>query len=87
MMDWNEMFNNEFFSWIQGYTNLSDDGEVSPRQLRIIKNHARLVSFIDPDHYDEVHQFLCALGIAERVEQPVSMVDLRRLAESPVGSV
>ena len=44
----------EFCYWIQGFFELSESEQLTPRQVEIIKNHLKLVFYhdIDPSYSD-----------------------------------
>jgi hypothetical protein len=45
----------EFCYWIQGFFELSESEQLTPRQVEIIKNHLKLVFYhdIDPSYSDD----------------------------------
>jgi hypothetical protein len=43
------MRSTEFAYWLQGFFELSETNEITPRQVEIIKNHLKLVFYYDID--------------------------------------
>lgn len=45
----------EFCFWLQGFFELSESEQLTPRQVEIIKNHLKLVFYhdIDPSYSDD----------------------------------
>jgi hypothetical protein len=50
------MRSTEFAYWLQGFFELSETNEITPRQVEIIKNHLKLVFYYDIDKSYEVDQ-------------------------------
>ncbi len=59
------MTSKDFCYWIQGFFELSESEELTPRQVEIIKNHLKLVFYheIDPSYSDnpEVQEVMQAI--------------------------
>jgi len=49
------MTSKDFCYWIQGFFELSESEQLTPRQVEIIKNHLKLVFYheIDPSYSDD----------------------------------
>lgn len=50
------MRSTEFAYWLQGFFELSETNEITPRQVEIIKNHLKLVFYYDIDKSYNVDQ-------------------------------
>jgi len=52
------MTSRDFAYWLQGFMEVSNATEITPEQLKIIKNHLNMVfkHEIDPSHGDAAHQ-------------------------------
>ena len=52
------MSSRDFCYWLQGFMEVSESGEINPKQLQIIRNHLNMVfkHEIDPSHGDATHQ-------------------------------
>jgi hypothetical protein len=50
------MTSEQFAFWMQGFFELSETNELSPRQVEIIKNHLKLVFYYDIDKSYDVDQ-------------------------------
>lgn len=53
-----QMTSRDFVYWLQGFMEISEATEITPKQLDVIKNHLSMVfkHEIDPSHGDAAHQ-------------------------------
>ena len=50
------MTSKDFAYWLQGFFEIAEETEITPRQVEIIKNHLKLVFYYDIDKSYEVDQ-------------------------------
>lgn len=50
------MTSRDFTFWLQGFFEIAEETEITPRQVEIIKNHLKLVFYYDIDKSYEVDQ-------------------------------
>ena len=72
------MTSEEFRLWIAGYLELSSESYLLPQQVRIIRNHAKLVQIISGKINTTIDEFI--LGIDNAIEKD-SMVKKNILLE------
>lgn len=81
------MKSDEFCIWIKGYLQLSTEEFLTPRQVRIIYNHAKLVQVINKETDENIDKFISALLEAQKTNENIPYLIVLNLFSQVLGSV